>query len=138
MSKTKNKQAAEDIVHSSIIKALEKKDQWSEVRNLSAWLFTICKNKFLDSVKKKKEFQFSETVNDTNVISDNLSSDSEVNKIFNDCSQKIDENKRDIFFMSYLKGMNTKEISDERNKPQNTILTWLAKAKKQFIECIEG
>ena len=38
--------------------------------------------------------------------------------------------------MSYLKGMNTKAISEIVKKPQNTILTWLAKSKKEFIECV--
>ena len=62
----------------------------------------------------------------------------EVKKIFEDCSQQLDENKKDVLFMSYIKGITTKEISDIIQKPQNTILTWLANAKKQMIECIEG
>ena len=137
-SKTKNKQQAEDLVQTTILRALENKEQWSNVKNLSAWLITICKNKFLDNTRKIKEDQFSEKTNESNIISNNLSDDIEVNKIFNDCSQKIAEEKRDILFMSYIKGITTKEISDIIQKPQNTILTWLANAKKQMIECIEG
>ena len=127
---------AKDIVQSSILKALENKDQWSDVRNLSAWLITICKNKFKDSVKKKTEYQFSEDIGDENLISNNLTNDSEVNKMFNDCIQKIENDRKEIFLMSYLKGMNTKAISEIVKKPQNTILTWLAKSKKEFIECV--
>ena len=127
---------AKDIVQSSILKALENKDQWSDVRNLSAWLITICKNKFKDSVKKKTEYQFSEDDGDENLVSNNLANDSEVNKMFNDCIQKIESDRKEIFLMSYLKGMNTKAISEIVKKPQNTILTWLAKSKKGFIECV--
>ena len=127
---------AKDIVQSSILKALENKDQWSDVRNLSAWLITICKNKFKDSVKKKTEYQFSEDDGDENLVSNNLANDSEVNKMFNDCIQKIENDRKEIFLMSYLKGMNTKAISEIVKKPQNTILTWLAKSKKEFIECV--
>lgn len=127
---------AKDIVQSSILKALENKDQWSDVRNLSAWLITICKNKFKDSVKKKTEYQFSEDAGDENLVSNNLANDSEVNKMFNDCIQKIENDRKEIFLMSYLKGMNTKAISEIVKKPQNTILTWLAKSKKEFIECV--
>ena len=137
-SKTKNKQQAEDLVQTTILRALENKEQWSNVKNLSAWLITICKNKFLDNTRKIKEDQFSEKTNESNIISNNLSDDSEVNKIFNDCSQKIAEEKRDILFMSYIKGITTKEISEIIQKPQNTILTWLANAKKELITCIEG
>lgn len=137
-SKTRDKQKAEDLVQTTILKALENKEQWSNVKNLSAWLITICRNKFLDSVKKNTEQQFTDTTDDTNLVSDNLSDDGEVKKIFEDCSQKLDANKKDVLFMSYIKGITTKEISDIIQKPQNTILTWLANSKKQMIECIEG
>ena len=137
-SKTRDKQKAEDLVQTTILKALENKEQWSNVKNLSAWLITICRNKFLDSVKKSTEQQFTDTTDDTKLASDNLSDNVEVKKIFEDCSQQLDENKKDVLFMSYIKGITTKEISDIIQKPQNTILTWLANAKKQMIECIEG
>lgn len=137
-SKTRDKQIAEDLVQTTILKALENKDQWTNVKNLSAWLITICRNKFLDNVKKSTEQQFTDTSDDSNLVSNNLSSDGEVRKIFEDCSQQLDQNKKDILFMSYIKGITTKEISDIIQKPQNTILTWLANAKKQMIECIEG
>ena len=137
-SKTRDKQKAEDLVQTTILKALENKDQWTNVKNLSAWLITICRNKFLDNVKKSTEQQFTDTSDDSNLVSNNLSSDGEVRKIFEDCSQQLDQNKKDILFMSYIKGITTKEISDIIQKPQNTILTWLANAKKQMIECIEG
>jgi len=137
-SKTRDKQKAEDLVQTTILKALENKEQWSNVKNLSAWLITICRNKFLDSVKKSTEQQFTDTTDDTNLVSDNLSDDGEVKKIFEDCSQQLEANKKDVLFMSYIKGITTKEISDIIQKPQNTVLTWLANAKKQMIECIEG
>lgn len=137
-SKTRDKQKAEDLVQTTILKALENKDQWKNVKNLSAWLITICRNKFLDNVKKSTEQQFTDTSDDSNLVSNNLSDDGEVKKIFEDCSQQLDTNKKDVLFMSYIKGITTKEISDIIQKPQNTILTWLANAKKQMIECIEG
>lgn len=137
-SKTRDKQKAEDLVQTTILKALENKDQWTNVKNLSAWLITICRNKFLDNVKKSTEQQFTDTSDDSNLVSNNLSDDGEVKKIFEDCSQQLDTNKKDVLFMSYIKGITTKEISDIIQKPQNTILTWLANAKKQMIECIEG
>lgn len=137
-SKTRDKQKAEDLVQTTILKALENKDQWTNVKNLSAWLITICRNKFLDNVKKSTEQQFTDTSDDSNLVSNNLSDDGEVKKIFEDCSQQLDANKKDVLFMSYIKGITTKEISDIIQKPQNTILTWLANAKKQMIECIEG
>ena len=50
-SRTRDKHRAEDLVQTTILKALENKDQWPNVKNLSAWLITICRNKFLDNIK---------------------------------------------------------------------------------------
>ena len=80
-SKTRDKQKAEDLVQTTILKALENKEQWSNVKNLSAWLITICRNKFLDSVKKSTEQQFTDTTDDTKLVSDNLSDNVEDWKI---------------------------------------------------------
>ena len=72
-------------------------------------------------------------------MSNNSAEDNQANKILNDCIKKIKEERREVFLMSYIhkKGMSTKEISEKIKKPQNTILTWLAKTKKEFIECVE-
>ena len=137
---TKDDFKAKDIVQSSILKALENKDRWSDVRNLSAWLITICKNTFKDSVQKKREEQFSEDSGYENYESNTSAEDSQSDKILNDCIKKIKEERREVFLMSYInkKGMSTKEISEKIKKPQNTVLTWLAKSKKEFIECVEA
>ena len=132
ISKTRDKQKAEDLVQTTILKSLEYNEQWSNVKNLSAWLITICRNKFLDSVKKSTEQQFTDTTDDTKLVSDNLHDDGEVKKIFLMTSdQQLDANKKDVLFMSYIKSITTKEISDIIQKPQNTILTWLANAKSK-------
>ena len=113
-------------------------------------------NKFELKVESKKETNVFKGYNDirkTNInevkivdgkfsLSESIEANrpltNEVKKIFEDCSQQLDTIKKDILFMSYIKGITTKEISDIIEKPQNTILTWLANAKKQMIECIEG
>ena len=38
--------------------------------------------------------------------------------MFNDCIQKLENDRKEIFLMSYLKGMNTKAISEIVKKPK--------------------
>ena len=52
--------------------------------------------------------------------------------------EKIEPKHAEVMIMSVLKGMTTKVISEVLGKPQNTILTWLSKAKIDFHDCIEG
>ena len=70
--------------------------------------------------------------------SKNFYGDIEVNRIYEECIDKIDKKKKEVFQISYFETKTTKEIAIDLNKPQNTILTWLADAKKQFVECIES
>jgi len=52
--------------------------------------------------------------------------------------KRLNSQHSEVMVMNILKGMTTKAISEILNKPQNTILTWLTKAKTEFHDCIEG
>ena len=52
--------------------------------------------------------------------------------------EKLKQDHAEVMVMNIVKGMTTKVISEIVGKPQNTILTWLTKAKTEFHDCIEG
>lgn len=135
---SKNPETAEDIVQTTILKALENKEQLKDVKNLTAWLITICRNKFLDSVKKVKESQFNENINENEVMSDGSFEDFELKNIYENCIQKIKEKEKEALLLSFFEKMTIKDIATRLNKPQNTVLTWIANSKKQFVLCVEN
>ena len=134
---TKDHSKAEDIVQDAILKALENEDQLKNLRNLTAWLITICRNKFLDSVKKITETQLNED-NALHQSSDIKLESFEVNNIFDKCINKIKKNEKEALLLSFFRNMTSKDISEHLNKPHNTILTWIANSKNQFVLCVDG
>lgn len=44
---------AEDIVQDTMLKAWERREQWTQIRNIEAWLTQTCKNLALDHQKKR-------------------------------------------------------------------------------------
>lgn len=53
---TKKHEQAEDLVQDALLKALEKRHQYQEGTNLSAWVHTILRNNFLTDVRKSGRF----------------------------------------------------------------------------------
>ena len=127
-----------EIAHSVIIKALETNFSWKNLKHFEAWLINSCKFTSIDRLRKKKEDQLKDEKTQNNIPSKNFYGDIEVNRIYEECIDKIDKKKKEVFQISYFETKTTKEIAIDLNKPQNTILTWLADAKKQFVECVES
>ena len=59
----------------------------------------------------------------------NISTDFQWNKLNADLSE--------VLLLNVLNGIKTSVISEMLGKPQNTILSWLTKAKTQFVSCLE-
>ena len=139
MSLCRNNSLAEDLVSQTIIAAVENLDAGIEVRDLTAWCVTVLRNRYLDFVKKKKEVQLNPvTPEDERAEDFSAGMDSFSNILFGECMEKIEPRHAEVMIMSVIKGMTTKVISEVLGKPQNTILTWLSKAKIDFHDCIEG
>lgn len=139
ISRCKNRALAEDLVGDTIITAIESLSGGLEVDDLTAWCVTVLRNKHLDYVKKKKEAQLDPvTPEDHNTADTSGFGDVFSNILFNECLQKLDPQRAEIMIMNIIKGMTTKVISEVLKMPQNTILTWLTKAKTEFHDCVEG
>ena len=139
MSRCRNEAVAEDLVSQTMITAVENLDAGLEVNDLTAWCVTVLRNKHLDYIKKKKESQLDPVMpEDQNTEDFNVGGDGFSNILFSECMKRLNSQHSEVMVMNILKGMTTKAISEILNKPQNTILTWLTKAKTEFHDCIEG
>lgn len=54
LSLTRNAAEAEDLVHDSLVRALERKDQFKAERNLRGWLLSILHNAFVDRTRGRR------------------------------------------------------------------------------------
>lgn len=139
MSRCKDSALADDLVSETLITAIEKLDEGLSVNDLTAWCITVLRNKHLDFVKKKKEQQLdSENPEDQTFEDSRGIGDGFTNLLFSECMKKLKQEHAEVMVMNIVKGMTTKIISEIIGKPQNTVLTWLTKAKTEFHDCIEG
>ena len=93
----------------------------------------------MDLLKKKKEAQLDPTVpEDSNFKDESAGADIFSSILFSECMKQLNPQHAEVMILSIIKGKTTKIIAEILNKPQNTILTWLTKAKTQFHDCIEG
>jgi len=62
---TRNQQAAEDLMQDTILRALEKHYQWRRGTNLTAWLRTIMRNRYLENCRKKQPLSAGDLATET-------------------------------------------------------------------------
>ena len=138
---TRDKTLAHDLVQDTVKKVLENKSTWNDISNFTAWSVTIMRNRFLDIKKKKKELQFMPKGDDDEIDHDpglpDERIDVETNFLFQECLKKIGEDRSELIIMNLIQGMTTSAISKILKISQNTILTWLTKAKFDLKDCIQ-
>ena len=139
LSKCKDKALAEELVSQTMLKAVESLGRADTIEDLCAWCITVLRNKFFDYKKKKKEDQLDdETPQDQNLVGTTVREDPLASMLYQDCIERLDPDHAEVFLMNNLKGLTAKVIAEILDKPVNTILTWLSKAKSQFVDCVEG
>ena len=139
LSICKEEALAEDLVSQTMLKAVETLNKSDSINDLSAWCVTVLKNKFFDHKRKKIEDQLDdEEPQDQKLASAQAQEDPFAGILYQDCIAKLDPNHAEVMLMNNMKGLTAKVIAEVMNKPQNTILTWLSKARAQFVDCVEG
>ena len=114
LSLTRNREAADDITQSALVKALENYDKFKSGTNLEAWLNTILKNIFYDHIK-------SHGVSRTEIMQDDKNYETgdsgsrqfdqvQITQINDFLNANCDEKTRSIFFM-WVEGLKTEEIA---------------------------
>lgn len=129
---------AEDIVQDTFYKALKYIDGIQAVK-LSSWLFKVAVNKYYDLCRKNNrhihlsldEDIFKESLSDSRLVEDfilDLERKEEILKILNSIS---DINKNLLLF-KYDMGLSYKEIAELLDINENTVKTYLFRARDQF------
>jgi RNA polymerase sigma-70 factor (ECF subfamily) len=137
----KNNFDAEDIVQNAILKAIKGKRNFEVGTNLKAWLFSIVKTCYLDTLRKpKKKFSKSNTVfveklydsyfvscNENSVFS-NLECETILSVI-----DRLDGRLKDAFNL-YLQGFKYDEIAEQLDIPIGTVKSRIFVARGD-IQC---
>ena len=136
---TRNKDLAMDILQDTYIKAIEKHDQ-CDGKNVTGWLKVICRNRFLDVLKKKNPQAFS------SLIKNDDDNDNEPYQADNGTPEDYMRYRALIEIVSSLKppkpkiveksalGFTREEIANELGMGVTTVTDHLAAARVQIKE----
>jgi RNA polymerase sigma factor (sigma-70 family) len=129
---------AEDIVQEVFYELLEAYRLMKPVEHVTAWLFSVARNRIIDLFRKKKPGSLNEPVisaedGDTLVLEDLLPS-AEVSPeaayarnmlldALEDALEELPAGQRDVFIAHELTGLSFKEISAESGLSVNTLLS---------------
>jgi len=129
---------AEDIVQDTFYKALKYIDG-IQADKLSSWLFKVAVNKYYDLCRKNNrhihlsldEDIFKESLSDSRLVEDfilDLERKEEILKILN----SISDTNKNLLLFKYDMGLSYKEIAELLDINENTVKTYLFRARDQF------
>lgn len=154
----KFKDEAQTITQDSLRKAFEKLDQLKEDNKFAPWMYTILNNSIRDyfraEKRKNKDFQtntFSELDNEDyrdnyeeSIMDDSVTFSPEANmnteliaEGLRECLDKLPDNQRFALIMQMYQQLTTKEIAEQMEVEENTVKSWIRRAKISIKDMIE-
>lgn len=129
---TRNKADAEDLLQSTLLRAIEKKHLFQEGTNLFSWTSKIMYNMFVSGYRRKVKFesQYDPENHIQNMcVEESQSTQMEfddVNRAMNDLSEEHSE----IIKLVCIQGKQYAEVAEEINIPVGTVRSRLSRARE--------
>lgn len=127
----KNQDIALDLVHESIVKAIQKRDTIREKRYLKTWYYRILINECLGFLRKRNKILFFEEIKDAQNLGqiDKISDNNENIDLY-DAIDKLPAKLKTIIMLRFFEDMSLEEISQ-------TIKTNLSTVKSRLYKALE-
>jgi RNA polymerase sigma-70 factor (ECF subfamily) len=134
----KNHHLAQDLTSDTFFKAYLSLD---DVSYFKYWLFRVCKNLYLDFLKRDREY-YSENILE-NIFSNDQTPlgkiiESEKKKHLYNLILNLQESYKEILILYYFCGFSLKEISISKNITDGAAKTMLFRARKRLKKEMEG
>lgn len=128
---------ADDLVQDTIVRAWTARQNYAQGTNLKAWVFTIMRNHFLNSLRKAKR----ETPLDPDVPDHNptIAADQEDGLHLSDLQSALDalpQDRREALLLVGAGGMSYEEAAGICGAPVGTIKSRVARGRQQLAEIL--
>jgi RNA polymerase sigma-70 factor (ECF subfamily) len=128
---------AENIVQDVFMLLWEKRRVLDVQISLTAYLFSLVKNKCIDHLRRKviaEEYkqELNAKLSSLEEINRAFSSDEDIERFINEAINKLPERCREIFIMSRVEGKKYQQIADELNISVNTVENQMSIALKKL------
>lgn len=110
-------------------------------KHIKYWLFKVCKNMYLDYLKKPKVYgsdnSLENTLSTTKTPLDHLI-DSEKNKNLYNLINQLQDSYKEILILYYFCGFSIKDISQLKKRTENATKTMLFRARNRLKQEMEA
>ncbi|NCC79929.1 MAG: RNA polymerase sigma factor [Clostridia bacterium] len=128
---------AQDLTSDTFFKAYLSID---DVSYIKYWLFRVCRNLYLDSIRKQREYSredISDKVQSPEVdILDQIIETEEKRQIY-DLVIRLSDSYREILILYYYCGFSVKDISSNHSISESSVKTTLYRARKKLRRELE-
>ena len=132
-----NRDAAEDLVQATCVRALERAHQFQEGTRLDRWLFSILNSIWKNELRSQKIRTGAGFVSAEDVLTSDGAAEVETNIFAREVLaevQALPEVQRETVFLVYAEGLTYKEAAETLDVPVGTIMSRLAAARAKLGE----
>ncbi|MCI8965019.1 MAG: sigma-70 family RNA polymerase sigma factor [Clostridia bacterium] len=132
LMKVKTKEEAEDIYQEVFFKISQKMPKFKSEEHKKAWLIRVTiniSNNYLKSAWKRKVVGLDENVQ--------AEESNDISNVYSEVS-KLPEDYKIVIYLYYYEGYKVSEISNILEKKENTVKTWLSRARELLRQKLEG
>ena len=136
-----SKEEAEDVLQEVFIKVYKNLNSFDPKLKFSSWIYRITHNQVISTFRKNKNTSRVISWDVDNKIIDQIIEDFDIREELDNENlstqikavlKTMDYKYAQALELKFLENKSYKEISDILQKPENTIATWISRAKKQF------
>ncbi len=129
---TRNQSDADDLLQSTLLRAMEKGHLFEEGTNLFSWTSKIMYNLFVSAYRRRTKFETQydpENYIERECVEASQEVKMELNEV-NAAMQKISADHKEILVMVCVKGMQYSEVSEVLQIPVGTVRSRLSRARE--------
>ena len=146
LNMTGNKSDAQDLVQDTYLRAYRFFDKFEEGTNCKAWLITILRNTFINTIRHRRRKRMI-YLSEMEEFGTELPSEDDVeDKIFGDlidddvtaAVSAIPAEYRSIVLLADMEGLSYREIADTVGCPMGTVMSRLFRGRRLLRKKLEG
>jgi RNA polymerase sigma-70 factor (ECF subfamily) len=134
---SRNRDAAEDLVQSTCVRALERSHQFTPGTRLDRWLFSILHSIWINEIRARRVRQGAGQVDaETNLVFDGAAA-VETNILAGQVLKKVEalpDAQRETVFLVYVEGLTYREAAEILGIPIGTVMSRLAAARAKLAD----
>lgn len=137
---TRNKPDADDLLQSTIVRALEKKHLFQEDTNLFKWTSKMMYNLFVSGYRRKTKFE-TQYDPESYIERESVEAPQDTKMEFirvSEAIEKLSQDHRDILTMICIKGMQYAEVAEILDIPVGTVRSRLSRARENLTALLNA